>query len=66
MSTRDYVTGGIMLLVGWLLISRPMTPREAARSQGAQFTKGLMSWGVAGGCVWFAWWMMSTHCGGGC
>ena len=66
MPTRDYVIGGVLLLVGWLLISRPMSPREAARSGRLRFTNNLISLGVAGGCVWFAWWVLATHCAGGC
>jgi len=66
MPTRDYVIGGIVLVVGWLLISRRMSPREAARSQGSRFAKNLISLAVAGGCIWFAWWVLGTHCAGGC
>jgi hypothetical protein len=66
MSTREYVIGGVLLLVGWLLISRRMTPREAARSQGSRFAKNLISLAVAGGCIWFAWWVLATRCAGGC
>ena len=66
MPTRDYVIGGALLVVGWLLISRKMSPREAARSQRVRATKGLMSLAIAGGCVWFAWWVLATRCAGGC
>ena len=63
---KDYLIIGAILVVGWLLISRKMTPQEAARSQGVKFTKNMMSLAIAGGCVWFAWWVLSTRCAGGC
>ena len=64
--SRDFwiVVGG--LLVGWLMISRPMSREEAARNEGARFVKGGISLAVAGGCVWFAWWVLATRCAGGC
>jgi hypothetical protein len=27
---------------------------------------GLMSLAIAAACVWFAWWVLSTRCNGGC
>lgn len=64
--SRDFwiVAGGVV--VGWLLISRPMSREEAARSEGARFAKGVISLAVAGGCVWFAWWVLATRCAGAC
>jgi hypothetical protein len=66
MSIREYVIGGVLLLVGWLLISRRLTPREAARNPGTKLANNLISMAVAGGCVWFAYWVLGTHCAGGC
>jgi hypothetical protein len=66
MTTKDYLIGGAVLLAGWLLISSPMSPREAARNQGSKFAKSLISLAVAGGCVWFAYWVLATRCAGGC
>jgi hypothetical protein len=63
---RDYLIIGGVLVLGWLLISRPMSRAEAARSGGAKFVKTLISLAVAGGCVWVAWWVLGTRCAGGC
>jgi hypothetical protein len=63
---KDYLLIGGALVAGWLLISRPMSRAEAQRSQVARFVKGLMSLAVAGGCVWFAWWVLATRCAGSC
>jgi len=66
MSTREYVIGGILLLAGWLLVSRLMTQEEPARSRRVRATKNVISLAVAGGCIWFAWWVLSTRCAGAC
>jgi hypothetical protein len=66
MTTKDYVIVGAALLVGWLLISRPLSRQEAARHRGVRFRLSIMSLAVAGGCVWFAWWVLATRCGGSC
>jgi hypothetical protein len=63
---KDYLIVGGILVAGWLLISRRMSPEEARRSQGARFAKGVMSMVIAGACVWFAWWVLSTRCAGAC
>ena len=67
MTAKDYLIAGAVLLVGWFLISRPLTREElAARRRQPTGTQKLMRLMVFGGCVWFAWWVLSTHCGGGC
>jgi hypothetical protein len=63
---KDYLLIGGALIVGWLLISRPMSKQEAANSAGAKFVKNVMSLAVAGAAVWFAWWVLSTRCAGAC
>lgn len=63
---KDYLILGGALVVGWLLISRPMSKAEAARSQGARFAKAVISLAAAAGAVWFAWWVLATRCAGGC
>jgi hypothetical protein len=55
-----------VLLVGWLLISKPLTRAQAARHRGVRFRKSVISLIVAGACVWFAWWVLATHCDGAC
>jgi hypothetical protein len=62
----NYWTIAAVLLVVWLLISRPMSRAQAARSPRVRFTNSVISLIVAGGCVWFAWWVLSTRCGGAC
>ena len=67
MTTQNYLIGGVALLVGWLLISRPLTPEEiAARRRQPTGAQKLMRLIIFGGCVWFAWWVLATHCGGNC
>ena len=66
MTTHDYVIVGVALLVGWLLISRPLSQEEAARHHGVRFRKSIISLAVAGGCIWFAWWVLATRCAGAC
>jgi hypothetical protein len=66
MTAKEYLIAGGILVAGWLLISRPMSRAEAARSEGLRFVKGLISLAVAGACVRFAWWVLSTRCGGSC
>jgi hypothetical protein len=63
---KDYLMMGAGLLGAWILFSRPMSKEEAAHNQWARLSKGLMSLAVAGGCVWFAWWVLATRCAGGC
>jgi hypothetical protein len=64
--TKEYFLIAGAIAVGWLLISRPMSRQEAAWSPGVRFSKSLISVAVLGGCVWFAWWALSTRCAGGC
>ena len=61
---KDYLIIGAGALVAWLLVSRRMSPEEAAASGTVRFVKTLISWCVVGGVVWFAWWALSTRCNG--
>ncbi len=63
---KNYLMIGAILLAGWMLISRPLSRAEAAQHRGARFRRLVVSLIVAGGCVWFAWWVLATRCGGGC
>ena len=63
---ENYLIIGAILLAGWLLISRPLSRAKAAQHQGARFRRSIISLIVAGGCAWFAWWMLATRCGGSC
>jgi hypothetical protein len=63
---RGYLIYGGVAVAAWLLLTRRMTKEEAARSQTSRFVKNVVSLAVAGGCVWFAWWVLSTRCNGGC
>jgi hypothetical protein len=67
MTTKDYLIAGVVLLIGWLMISRPLTREEKeARRRRLTGAQMLMRLTVFVGCVWFAWWVLSTRCGGGC
>jgi hypothetical protein len=66
MTPRDYVIVGVVVLVGWFLISRPLSRQEAARHRGARFRASIVSLAIAGACIWFAWWVLATRCHGGC
>ena len=55
---------GVAAVAGLILISPPQSEAEARRR--SRQLKGLMSLAVAAGCIWFAWWVLSTHCNGGC
>jgi hypothetical protein len=59
-----WIIGAIVLAV-WLLIS-PLNRAQAAQHRGVQFRRLVVSLAVAGGCVWFAWWLLATRCDGGC
>jgi hypothetical protein len=63
---KNYFIIAAILLAGWLLISRPMSRAEAARSSRVRFTNSVISLLCAGVAVWFAWWVLSTRCGGAC
>jgi hypothetical protein len=51
---QDYLIWAGLALLFLLMIDSP---------SGA---KGVMSLIVTGACVWFAYWVLGTHCGGGC
>jgi hypothetical protein len=63
---KNWLIIAAILLVGWLLISRPLNRAQAARHRGARFRKMVVSLAVAGGCIWFAWWVLATRCDGAC
>jgi hypothetical protein len=63
---KDWLIIGAVVIGGWLMITRPMSSEEAARSRGAKFVKNIASLAVAGACIWFAWWVLSTRCNGAC
>jgi hypothetical protein len=67
MTTKDYLIAGAVLLVGWFMISRPLTreEKEARRRQPTGAQK-LMRLTIFVGCIWLAWWVLATHCQGGC
>ena len=63
---KNWLIIGAILLAGWLLISRPLNRSQAAQHRGARFRRSVVSLIAAGGAVWFAWWVLSTHCNGAC
>ena len=63
---KNWLIIAAVLLVGWLLISRPLTRAQAAQHRGARFRRMVVSLAAAGAAVWFAWWVLPTHCGGAC
>jgi hypothetical protein len=63
---KNWLIIAAILIVGWLLISRPLTRAQAARHPGARFRRSVVSLAVAGACVWFAWWVLATRCDGAC
>jgi hypothetical protein len=63
---KNYFIIAAVLLVGWLLISRPMSRAEVARSPRIRFRNSVISLICAGAAVWFAWWVLATRCGGNC
>ena len=65
-NVKNYLIIGAILLAGWMLISRKLSRAEAARHQGARFRRSVVSLIAAGGCVWFAWWVLATRCNGAC
>ena len=63
---KNWLIIAAVLLASWLLISRPLTRAQAAQHRGARFRRSVASWAGAGAAVWFAWWVLATHCGGDC
>ena len=63
---ENWLKIGAILIVGWLLISRPLNRAQAAQHRGARFRRSVASLAAAGGCVWFAWWVLATRCNGAC
>ena len=59
MSNDFWLTAGAGI-VGWFIIRRRMSAGEA------RFLQNAVSLAVAGGCVWFAWWVLAARCAGGC
>ena len=63
---KNWLIIAAILIVGWLLISRPLNRAQAAQHRGARFRRIGPSLAAAGACVWFAWWVRATRCGGDC
>ena len=61
---NHYVVWVGVAVVTLLLVSPPQSEAEARRR--SKLIKESISLAVAAACVWFAWWVLSTRCNGGC